>query len=210
MHSCINSCLGFARTAAIALLCLAAPVLSSGQDAAAEPAAPVEDRSAEHKTLDVDLARLVGLFEQYNDPVHKLTILGYINLMKGRAEALKENWDQVKYEELRYDINLQCQRLANWLAPLRTPPPSPQGEAARQLAVGKLNPSPANPAEIKAALDAADREIRRQEDRASGLVIGSPAREAEAARIKRIKENRAALSQEFTKARWNALVADLQ
>lgn len=175
---------------------------------AAEPA-PADDHAAEYKTLAVDFVRLDGLFEQYTDPVQKLTILGYINLMKGRAEALKENWDQVKYEELRYDINLQCQRIANWLAPLRTPPPG-AGSANPGLAVAKLNPSAGNAAEVKAALEALDREIKRLDDRLAGMATGAVGRDAEAARVKRIKDRRAALAREFTKAGWDTLVADLK
>lgn len=175
--------------------------------AAETPAA--DDHAPELKTLTVDFVRLDGLFEQYTDPVQKLTILGYINLMKGRAEALKENWDQVKYEELRYDINLQCQRIANWLAPLRTPPPVARGDTAPGVAVAKLNPSPGNAAEIKAALEAVDREIKRLEDRLAAS--GGPAgRDADVSRLKRIKDHRAALGKEFTKARWDTLVADLK
>jgi len=226
------------RFAALACLGLVCP-LASVAVRAAESAAPVEDHTAEYKTLTADFARMDGLFTEYNDPVHKLTILGYINLMKNRAELLgwqrpegepigqirgggpgggyettmidaKPQWDQVKYDELRYDINLQCQRLANWLAPLRTPPPATRAEGGAQLSVAKLNPSPANPAEVKAALDALDREIKRLDDQTTSMVIGSTTRDAEVARIKRLKERRAALGKEFTKANWDTLVADLK
>jgi len=193
-----------------AVLCLGSlltlPALSGS---AAEPV-PADDHAAEYKTLTVDFVRLDGLFEQYTDPVQKLTILGYINLMKGRAEALKENWDQVKYEELRYDINLQCQRIANWLAPLRTPPPAPRTGAASTVAVAKLNPSVTSAAEVKAALDALDREIKRLDERLAATPAGTAGRDAEAARVKRIKERRTALGKEFTKAGWDTLVADLK
>lgn len=226
------------RFVALACLGLVCPLVSVSVRAA-DSAAPVEDHTAEYKTLTADFARLDGLFTEYNDPVHKLTIVGYINLMKNRAELLgwqrpegeptgqirgggpgggyettmvdaKPQWDQVKYDELRYDINLQCQRLANWLAPLRTPPPSPRAEGSTGLAVAKFNPSPANPAEVKAALEALDSEIRRLDARVATMVIGSTSRDSEVARVKRIKERRAALGKEFTKANWDTLVADLK
>jgi len=185
----------------------AAPASLSAQEAAA---APAEDHSAEYKTLELDFIRLDGLFVKYDDPVHKLTILGYINLMKVRAEALKESWDQVKYDELRYDINLQCQRLANWLAPLRTPPPTPYNEGGRHLALSRLNPSPDNPAEVRAALEVVDREINRMEQRLGALTIDSKARDAESSLVQRVKDRRKALGQEFTKAGWDALLGDLK
>jgi hypothetical protein len=227
MHS--ESKFPLACLAAVSFLGLSCPVLTAAQEAAAE-AVPAEDHSAGFKTLDADFARIDGLFVKYTDPIHKLTILGYISLLKVRAKALgwegtvppqggrggpggeppEVEWDSVKYDELRYDINLQGQRLANWLAPLRTPPPAVQSERRAGLAVHRLNPAPDNAAEVKAALDVLDREIRQMENRTSTMIIGSAARDAEVARIARIKDRRTALGKEFTKARWDALVGDLK
>jgi hypothetical protein len=211
--------------------------------AMAQEPAKEEDHTAEYKTLDADFARLDELFVQYPDPVHKLTVLGYINLMKGRAEALgwnnggdagrggrgrggrggpppqtgpgygeapeapKPAWDQVKYDELRYDINLQAQRLANYMAPLRILPPPPPGTRPA-VNVAKLKPSPTEPAEVKAALEALDYEIKKMESQAA--TMAAKERDAELAKINRVKERRAALGKEFTKARWDALVGDLK
>lgn len=126
----------------------------------------------------------------------------------GRGAVVKTQFDQVKYDELRYDINLQYQRVANFLAPLRTPPPTPQGERSAALDVSKIHPNPANQADTKVALDLVDREIKRREARAGGQMIGSPAREAEVAKINRLKARRAALGKEFTVARWDELVGE--
>jgi hypothetical protein len=98
--------------------------------------------------------------------------------------------------------------MASYLAPLKTLP-RPPGETRSEFSVAKLNPSPGNPADIKAALDALDGEIKRLEVRAGGLVMGSMARESEMARIQRIKDHRQALASDFTKARWKAMVAEL-
>ena len=125
---------------------------------------------------------------------------------KGGAANIQ--FDQVKYDELRYDINLQYQRIANFLAPLRTPPPTPQGERGATIDISKIHPNPANSADTKAALELADREIMRLEARSGGPMIGSPAREAEGAKINRVKARRAALGQEFTVARWDELVGE--
>jgi hypothetical protein len=238
MYSAIQTPL--ARLLAVALLGFGFS-LATAQEPAKEPE---EDHTAEFKTLDADFARLDELFVQYPDPVHKLTVLGYINLMKGRAEALgwngggaaaagrggrgarggpqqdtgpgygeappaaKPAWDQVKYDELRYDINLQAQRLANYMAPLRILPPPPPGTKP-SVNVAKLKPSPTDAAEVKAALDALDYEIKKMETSAATIVMPKE-REAEIARVNRVKERRAALGKEFTKARWDALVGDLK
>jgi len=126
-----------------------------------------------------------------------------------KGGATKVQFDQVKYDELRYDINLQYQRIANFLAPLRTPPPVAPGERSAALEVSKIHPNPANQADTKAALDLVDREIKRRESRANGQMIGSPAREAAVAKIHQIKASRAALGKEFTAARWDALVSEI-
>jgi hypothetical protein len=168
--------------------------------------APAEDHSAEFKVLDIDIARLDDLIARYDEPVSRVNNHQYRNLFKARVEALKGSFDQARYDELRYDINLQCQRIASWLAPLKTPP---RNHGKPEFTVAKLKPSPSNPAEVKAALAALDHEIKRLEDRAGEFVAGSPARESEAARLKRIKERRAALEKNFTKAAWDAMVGDL-
>ena len=181
------------------------------EQAAPEPNEKVmAEHATEFKVLDKDIARLDDLLVQYTDPLHKVTIFGYRNLLRARGDALKAGWDQVKYEELRYDINLQCQRLANWLAPLRTPPPEMRPEGATEFSVTKLNPSPANPNDVKAALEALDREIARLNDRVARQTIGSTARDSELARIKLIKQHRAALAKEFTRAEWASLMVTLK
>ena len=118
-------------------------------------------------------------------------------------------FDQVKYDELRYDINLQFQRLATYLAPLRTPPLPPPSERGVEFAISELRPNPANPADVKAALDVLDHEIKRMEKRTGTMMIGSTAYDAEKARINRIKERRAILGKEFTKARWDEMIGEL-
>jgi hypothetical protein len=194
--------------AAVAATLVAVGAISSAPAAetAAKAAPPPEDHSAEFKVLDIDIARLDALIERYDEPVSRVNNYQYRNLFKSRVEALKESFDQARYDELRYDINLQCQRIASWLAPLKT---LPRSQGRPEFTVAKLRPSASNPAEVKAALAALDHEIKRLEDRAGQLVPGSPAREAEAARVRRIKERRVALEKNFTKAGWDAMVGDL-
>jgi hypothetical protein len=219
---------------AIALLGLSTPVLSAAADNAA-----VEDHTADFNVLTIDFTRLDALFANYTDPVHKLETAGYINLLKTRAtqlgwkapegmsmggtagrgggggaygrggQAPSVQFDQVRYDELRYDINLQFQRLATFLGPLRTPPlPSPS-ERGLDIAIGELRPDPANAAEVKAALNILDQEIKRLEKRTNAMAVGSIAQESETTRLNRIKERRALLGKEFTKPRWDEMVGEL-
>lgn len=119
---------------------------------------------------------------------------------------VKVQFDQVKFDELRYDINLWYQRMAIQLAPLRTPPPAPPSELAIDLR--ELRPNPANPAEVKAALDLLDREIKRLE-RAHAMRLGSVAPQVEEGRISRLKEFQGILAKQFTAVRWQQLVSEL-
>jgi hypothetical protein len=75
--------------------------------------------------------------------------------------------------------------------------------------VYRLNPSPANKAEVKAALEALDDEIDRLEDYAEDLPKGTE-RSALEKRIKALDKRESALKRDFTKARWDSLVADLK
>jgi opacity protein-like surface antigen len=215
---------------AVALLGLAAA--ASAQDAAAP-----EDHTADFKVLTTDFMQLDALFAQFKDPVHKVPTSGYISLLKQRAVLLgwkppegmpmgggggrgdgggggyggrgaraKVQFDQVKYDELRYDINLQYQRIATYLAPLRTQPPPPAGVATFDLRA--IDPNPANAAEVKAALDILDHELKRMESQVAMMAPGAVGRDDEVAKLKRVKERRAQLGRQFTAARWNELTAE--
>jgi hypothetical protein len=205
----------------------------------AEPAAPAEDHTAEFKVLTQDFINLEALFAKYADPVHKVPMSGHISLLKRRGVLLgwtppegmligggggrgaqgagyggrgggpenKIQYDSVKYDELRYDINQMYQRIANYLAPLRTPLPTPPNELV--INPVDVHPNPANPADVKAALDILDREIKRME-RAVAMKQGSAIPEVEESRISRVKQRREQLAKQFTKARWDELVADLK
>lgn len=176
--------------------------------AADEPAAP--DLKEQREVLEMDLARLYQLIQQDNDPVTKTTLLGHQKELASRANRLLEKFDPAKYDELRYDINIQCQRLARKQAPLLTPPPSSQDGKIAEFALDELYPSPTNPAEVRAALEIVDLTIKRLMQRLGTMPLGSARHRAEEARIKRLHERRAALAKEFTQSGWDALVGEFR
>jgi hypothetical protein len=169
---------------------------------AAEPAA--EDPSvAELKILDADFARLTQMLEVYDDPYYLPRIKVYYAGLKLRVEAQHKNFDQLKLDDVRYDINQQIQRMSVAMRPLLTPVPTNE----KKLAVSKLNPSPANPAEVKAALVALDEAIVREEAKARTLPT---IHEDPMAKIARAKQGRAELAKQFTKEKWAAVTKDLE
>jgi len=168
----------------------------------AEPAA--EDPSvAELKVLDADFDRFTQMLQVYDDPNYLPRIKVYHSALKLRVEAQHKNFDQLKLDDVRYDINQQVQRMSRAMQPLLTPLPVDE----RKLEVSKLNPSPSNPAEVKAAMDALDAAIIREEAKARGL----PAvHEDPMAKIVRAKQGRSELAKQFTKERWVAVTKDLE
>ncbi len=176
--------------------------------AADEPAAP--DFKEQREVLEIDLGRLYQLIQQDNDPVTKTTLLGHQKELATRANRLLEKFDPAKYDELRYDINIQCQRLARKQAPLLTPPSSSQDGKVAEFALDELYPSPTDKAEVRAALEIVDLTIKRLEQRLGLLRPGSTSHRAEEARIKRLHERRAALAKDFTQSGWDALVGEFR
>jgi hypothetical protein len=118
----------------LAVLSLLA-ALAGGVARAAEPAstAPTE-LTAEQKTalvsLDALLARFDQLLAKVGDAKVRADTQAVLDGHKARRTALNEKFDQGRYEELRLDVNTEAQRVALWLAPLRTPPPPAPRAAA--------------------------------------------------------------------------------
>jgi hypothetical protein len=193
----------------LAALLLAFVVRMPIANAAEEPAA-TSDHVEERAVLEMDLERFYNLIQRDPDPTTKVTLLGHQKELAARANRLLEKFDSAKYEDLRYDINIQCQRLARKLAPLLVPPPSAKPESIPEIAVHELTPAPEDKAEVKAALDVVDLTIKRLENRLSRMTIGSPEYLNERGKIQRIVEIRAALGKEFTQARWDSLVRELK
>jgi hypothetical protein len=172
---------------------------------AAAAAAPeyTDEQKTALKALDNELARFDAMLEKDTDLQHKATVKAFLDAFKDRRDAMnKVPFDQGKYDEIRFDINVEYQRLAMWLADPITPPVAPKAAGISEVAVYKLNPSPANKADVKAALDAVDREIARLESHASSA--------ADKTKVQGIKTRRAELGKEFTKARWDGLIAEMK
>lgn len=190
----------FAAWMALFALAIAAP-------AAEGPAGSVDPHAEEFKVLEMDLVRFETLFHQYNNLLLKPSILSHLQTLKDRVEALRGAFDRSKFDELRSDINLQAQRLALAMAPLRTPP-RPKTDPSRTVLLARLKPRADDKAEVKAALDAVDVEIRRLESHVPDLSLAD--RQVEQARLKRLKERRDQLGKEFTTARWDGLINELR
>lgn len=91
-------------------------------DSAAKEAKPIftTEQVSALDALQRELARLDPMLEKIVEPEHKAWVKGKVEKLKGRFQELpKMAFDQAKFDELRFDVNIEYQRLAIWLrAPL--------------------------------------------------------------------------------------------
>jgi hypothetical protein len=74
------------------------------------------EQAAALETLQRELARLDPMWEKIDDPQHKAWLKEKMDKLKERFRGLqKAAFDQTKYDELRFDVNIEYQRLAVWL-----------------------------------------------------------------------------------------------
>ena len=112
---------------AVAALGLAGPVaFLRGASEAPAAATLTADQKAALDVLDGVIARFDALLERDDDARHKAATKARLDEFKERRNALRKDYDQGRYDELRVDLNLEYQRLASWMAPPKTPPPASQ------------------------------------------------------------------------------------
>lgn len=106
------------------VLALCSPGLPAAESASkdAKPALTAEQASA-LDALKGELARLDPMLEKVAEPEHKAWVTGKVDKLKERFRALQTTaFDQAKFDELRFDVNIEYQRLALWLRPPLVPP----------------------------------------------------------------------------------------
>lgn len=148
--------------------------------------------------------------------------------LKDRRSELRKDYVASKYEALKADVRTEYEKAAAWTkdkyqdvkegisgpkpnAPARLDAASNANAnaALAGIAVYQMHPSPENKADVKQALDALDKEIDRLSDRADELPKGEQRTQLER-RINALEDRQDELEHNFTKARWDALVADVK
>jgi hypothetical protein len=109
---------------------LAALALTTSLPAATAPASPKGDSAVAYTpeqkialdALDAELVRFDGRLAQINDPAYQAEVRRALDKFKQRRDALRQvEFDQGKYDELRFEINVEYQRVMIWLRPPPTP-----------------------------------------------------------------------------------------
>lgn len=103
-------------------LCYGSLLAAEPASSEAKPVFTTEQASA-LETLRQEMARLDPMLEKVAEPEHKAWVTTKVEKLKDRFQQLQKTaFDQAKYDELRFDVNIEYQRLALWLRPLPVPP----------------------------------------------------------------------------------------
>ncbi len=97
----------------VAFLALAMAV---GSAQAAETPALTEEQRARFREIDRELARFDTVLNSVTDIQVRGGSKQVLDFLKKRVFALRANYDQTRYDELRYDLNAEYQRLARWIS----------------------------------------------------------------------------------------------
>jgi len=108
--------------AAVALGVVASTLLADDASKSPAPPAFTAEQKAALEKLDGVIARFETLLARDDDAKHKAATTAGLDDFKQRRDALRQTFDQSRYDELRVDLNLEYQRLASWMAPPTTPP----------------------------------------------------------------------------------------
>jgi hypothetical protein len=103
------------------ILCAAPLPAADAATPDAKPAFTAEQVTA-LETLQRELARLDPMLEKVTEPDHKAWVKSKVEKLKARFHELEKTaFDQTKFDELRFDLNIEYQRLAVWLRPAAIP-----------------------------------------------------------------------------------------
>src|SRR5262245_43686713 len=110
-----------------AILIAMAPLFAADDTRAAKA-----EQDGTLKALDAAIVRYEKLVDRIDDPKVGATARAFLANYRERRDALRRSYDATKHDELKFDINVESHRLAQWLAPPRTPPPVAKGSTAAQ------------------------------------------------------------------------------
>lgn len=190
------------------------------------------------KELDAEIDRVDAAVDNAPTPEDKAAAKARLKVLKDRRSELRKNYASARYDELKADVRAEANRVGAWAKRTFTKDPADKAmddakdsvastkDAAKRagdnayataasagasidLAAYKLRPTDTNKDEAKAALKALDNKIDALEDRADDMPKGA-ARDAAKAQAKALEKRKDALEKDFNKARFNALIDDVQ
>ncbi|MFH1496362.1 MAG: hypothetical protein ABII82_00925 [Verrucomicrobiota bacterium] len=208
------------------------PAVGSAETKATKAEAVADDYKASLDQINASIDAIEQRVENAPDGAERSSAEARLDALKERRSELRKNYVKAKADELAADLKVEYAKVAAWTkdtyrdvkakvtgdAQDDQPGAMPKTQAAldaeankamARIAVYKMNPSPENKADVKRALDALDDEIERLDDHCDAMP-DSPRRAALEKRVDALEDRHDDLANDFTKARWDALVADLR
>jgi hypothetical protein len=190
------------------------------------------------KELDVEIDRLDALADNAPTAEEKASAKARIQVLKERRSDLRKTYVSARYDELKADTRAEAAKLNAWTKEKLHRDPASKAEremketvrdakksasdagdsayaaaasagATLDLTAYKMRPTDTNKDEAKAAIKALDARINELDDRADKMPRGAD-RDAAKRRVKALEDRKDELKGEFNKARFNALVDEVQ
>lgn len=204
------------------------PSVMKAETRSAISASEAKDHKADLDALDREIEAIEQRLDHASEGPERTAAKMRLEALKDRRTELRKAYVGAKFDQLKADTRAEYEKVAAWTKDkyeavkenLSGPEPdvvaqtsatvNPAANAAMtDIALYKMNPSPENKEEVKLALDALEDEIDRLEDRADAMPK-SEQRTALERRINALEDRKDDLEDNFTKARWDALVADVK
>ena len=190
------------------------------------------------KDLDAEIDRVDAMIDNAPTPEDKAAAKARLDVLKERRSELRKTYVSARYDELKADVRAEANRVGAWTKRTFTKDPAEKAAddardavkdakkaaggasdsaytnarvatATAELSAYKLRPTDTNKDEAKAALKALDQNIEQLEDRVQAMPKGAD-RDILLVRVKALEDRQKELKHEFSKARFNALVDDVQ
>ena len=190
------------------------------------------------KELDAEIDHVDALIDNAPTAQDKAAAKARMAVLKERRSELRKTYVSARYDELKADVRAEGNRISSWSKRTFTKDPAEKAaddakdavrdakSAARDagdsayarastvgatvdIAAYKMRPTDTNKDEAKAALKALNQNIEQLEDRTDKMPKG-PERDIVKGRIKALEDRKDELKHQFNKARFNALVDDVQ
>ncbi len=190
------------------------------------------------QSLDIEIDRVDAMIDNAPTQADKDAAKARMDVLKERRSELRKTYVKARYDELAADVRAEANKVGAWTKDKFTRSPGEKAAdeiedsakdakkaaikagdrtyadvqsagAAMDLAAYKARPTDTNKEEAKAALKALDQKIDELDDRADRMPRGAD-RDALKRRIKALEDRKDDLKHEFNKARFNALVDDVQ
>lgn len=190
------------------------------------------------KELDAEIDHVDALIDSAPSSADKDAAKARLEALKNRRSELRKTYVKARYDELKADVRAEANKVSAWTKRTFTRDPAEKAaddiqdathdakEAAKKagdntyayarstgaaldLAAYKARPTDTNKEEAKAGIKALEQRIKELDDRADKLPRG-PERDAAKRRVKALEDRKDELENQFLKARFDALIDDVQ